>query len=96
MSTADLDQKDRHPYLARRNKAFPSLSRELVNHPPHYNQGQYETIDVIEDWGLDFNCGNAIKYISRHMHKGTPIRDIEKAIWYLNRRLNSLKKGEEK
>ena len=96
MSTADLDQKDRHPYLARRSEPFRSLSKELVNHPPHYNQGQYETIDVIEDWDLDFNCGNAIKYISRHMHKGTPIRDIEKAIWYLNRRLKSLKKGEEK
>ena len=67
----------------------------VVNHPPHYNQGKYETIDVIEDWGLDFNCGNAIKYISRHKHKGSPIRDIEKAIWYLQRHLQYLKGGKE-
>ena len=91
MSTADLDQKDRHPYLARRKLPAKSKSKELVDHPSHYNHGEYETIDVIEDWNLDFNCGNAIKYISRHMHKNTPIRDIEKAIWYLERRLNSLK-----
>tara|TARA_B100000131_G_scaffold314543_1_gene351540 strand:- start:406 stop:696 length:291 start_codon:yes stop_codon:yes gene_type:complete len=71
-----------------------TLALNLVDHPAHYNQGNYETIDVIEDWGLDFNCGNAVKYISRHMHKGTAIRDIEKAIWYLKRRLDTLKRGE--
>tara|TARA_B100000131_G_scaffold90220_1_gene86912 strand:- start:4358 stop:4648 length:291 start_codon:yes stop_codon:yes gene_type:complete len=72
-----------------------TLALNLVDHPDHYNQGKYETIDVIEDWDLDFNCGNAVKYISRHMHKGTAIRDIEKAIWYLKRRLDTLKKGVE-
>lgn len=36
-----------------------------VNHPKHYNKGKLETIDVIEDWGLDFHLGNVIKYISR-------------------------------
>ena len=71
-----------------------TLALNLVDHPEHYNQGRYETIDVIEDWDLDFNCGNAVKYISRHMHKGTAIRDIEKAIWYLKRRLDTLKRGE--
>ena len=61
-----------------------------VNHPKHYNSGKYETIDVIEDWNLDFHCGNAIKYISRHNHKGEPKEDIEKAIWYLQRYLETL------
>ena len=72
-----------------------TLALNLVDPPEHYNQGRYETIDVIEDWDLDFNCGNAVKYISRHMHKGTAIRDIEKAIWYLKRRLDTLKRGAE-
>ena len=67
-----------------------NIATELVEHPSHYNQGRYETIDVIEDWALDFHCGNAIKYISRHKHKGQPIRDIKKAIWYLNRYLASI------
>ena len=63
---------------------------DLVDHPPHYNHGKYETIDVIEDWGLDFHCGNAIKYISRHKYKGQAKKDIAKAIWYLQRYLEEL------
>ena len=63
---------------------------DLVDHPPHYNHGKYETIDVIEDWGLDFHCGNAVKYISRHKYKGQAKKDIEKAIWYLRRYLEEL------
>ena len=63
---------------------------EMVSHPAHYNHGEFETIDVIEDWSLGFHCGNAIKYISRHKHKGTATRDIEKAIWYLERYLETL------
>ena len=63
---------------------------EMVSHPAHYNHGEHETIDVIEDWNLGFHCGNAIKYISRHKHKGSALRDIEKAIWYLERYLETL------
>ena len=40
--------------------------REAVNSPPHYNQGNIEVIDAIEDWGLDFNAGNVVKYVARH------------------------------
>ncbi len=68
----------------------PVFEQEMVSHPAHYNHGEYETIDVIEDWNLGFHCGNAIKYISRHAHKGAPVRDIEKAIWYLERYLDTL------
>jgi len=59
--------------------------RSLVDHPAHYNQGQYEVIDVIEDWNLGFHAGNVIKYVSRYPHKGTPLRDLKKAQWYLER-----------
>ena len=61
-----------------------------VEHPAHYNKGSIETIDVIEDWGLDFHCGNAIKYIARHKHKNNSKQDIEKAIWYLQRYLEKM------
>jgi len=64
---------------------------DLIDHPPHYNHGKYETLDVIEDWGLDFHCGNAVKYISRHRYKGQAKKDIEKAIWYLQRYLEKMK-----
>ena len=59
--------------------------REAVNHPPHYNQGNIEVIDAIEDWGLDFNAGNVVKYVSRHQHKAEPLEDLKKARWYLDR-----------
>lgn len=61
-----------------------------VNHPKHYTSGKYECIDVIEDWGLGYCLGNAIKYICRHDKKGTPREDIDKAIWYLERYKESL------
>lgn len=61
--------------------------KEMVNHPQHYNEGKYEVIDVIEDWKLSFNLGNAVKYIARHEHKAKPEEDLEKAWWYLTREL---------
>ena len=59
--------------------------REAINHPPHYNQGNIEVIDAIEDWALDFHAGNIIKYIARYKHKGKPIEDLKKARFYLDR-----------
>ena len=68
---------------------------EMVNHPNHYGgDNVYETIKVIEAWGLDFHLGNKVKYISRAGKKDTDkeIQDLEKAKWYLERKLEILKK----
>lgn len=56
-----------------------------INHPPHYNAGKFEVIDVIEDWHLGFHLGNVVKYIARADHKGTRVDDLKKALWYLER-----------
>ena len=66
-----------------------------VNHPAHYNTGQYETLDVIEDWGLDkeHHLANVIKYISRFRHKGNPLEDLKKAQWYLDRKIRRMEAG---
>ena len=72
-------------------------TKEKVNHPGHYNSGQIEVIDVIEDWfnGLDFCAGNVIKYVGRYKHKENPVEDLKKAKWYLNRMIDELtKQGE--
>lgn len=66
-------------------------NKEMVNHPKHYNTGKFEVIEVIEDWNLNFNLGNAVKYISRCEHKGNKKQDLEKAVWYLQRELDKLK-----
>lgn len=65
---------------------------DFVNHPPHYNFGSFEVLDVIEDWNLEYHEANAIKYIARAPHKGKRIEDLEKAVFYLNRKINKLKK----
>ena len=68
------------------------MSKEMIDHPLHYNQGKYEAIEVIEDWNLGFNLGNTIKYISRagHKDKDKTIEDLKKALWYLIREINKL------
>ena len=71
--------------------------KENVDHPSHYlkNSG-HEVIDVIEAWNLNFSLGNAIKYIARSGKKdpAKTIEDLEKAIFYLNYEISSLKKGQ--
>ena len=78
--------------LAGHDMGFGDVNEEKVNHPPHYNSGKIEAIDAIEDWDLGFHDGNALKYIARHKHKQNPCEDIEKAIWYLQRHLENLRK----
>jgi hypothetical protein len=56
--------------------------------------GRIEVIDAIEAWGLGFDDGNAVKYIARARHKGKELEDLEKALWYLERRIKNLKSGE--
>ncbi len=58
-----------------------------VNHPQHYTSNPFplETIDITKHY--DFCIGNALKYVFRHEHKGNPKQDLEKAIWYLQKKL---------
>ncbi len=71
-----------------------------VNHPSHYTMGKYEVLDVIEDWGLDkdMHLGNAVKYIARAGYKdpAKKIEDLQKAEFYLSRRIRLLQEEEEK
>lgn len=62
---------------------------EAVDHPAHYGgkDDPYESIKVIEAWGLGFCLGNCVKYISRAGKKGDRTEDLEKALWYLKREL---------
>ena len=68
---------------------------DKINHPAHYGGGEdiYETIKVIEAWGLDFHLGNAIKYLSRAGKKGDTVEDLKKAIWYIKRKIELIEKS---
>ena len=68
-------------------KTLPAI--DAVNHPPHYNEGKFEVIEVIEDWKMNFHLGNALKYLARAGKKKSENRneDLEKAIWYIRREI---------
>lgn len=58
-------------------------SVDLVAHPPHYTQhpSGVECIQITQH--MNFNLGNALKYIWRADLKGSSIQDLQKSIWYL-------------
>lgn len=68
---------------------------DVVNHPSHYTQGSIECIDFITDKKLNFCRGNAVKYIVRAgiKNKDKEIEDLKKAIWYINREIADLQRG---
>lgn len=69
------------------------VDHDPVHKPQHYKAGDvYETIRVIEAWGLNYHLGNTVKYISRAGKKGDIVEDLEKARWYLDREIDRLKK----
>ena len=48
----------------------------------HYQSMKIQPSEFIVKNGLDWYCGNAVKYICRHKAKGGKV-DLEKAIHYL-------------
>lgn len=70
---------------------YSPVSSNPVNHPSHYETGKFECIDVMcEAIGLEDTKGfclcNAFKYIYRCTKKHeTPVEDVKKAVWYLNK-----------
>ena len=61
-----------------------------VNHPAHYTShpSGVECIEVTRH--MNFNIGNAIKYLWRHGAKGNPIEDLKKAAFYINDEIKRL------
>lgn len=71
-----------------------SRLEDVVNHPSHYADGWSngaEVVDITEH--LNFNRGNAVKYLSRAGKKGGPekeLEDLQKALWYVTREVQRL------
>ena len=69
------------------------LPGDAVSHPHHYTShpSGIECIQITEHMG--FCLGNAIKYIWRAgLKTNDPVKDLEKAIWYLRREIERLRK----
>ena len=58
----------------------------------HYKQHSIEPIDVIDEYDLNFNLGNAIKYILRSKYKGSELQDLVKAKTYLEYEISKQEK----
>lgn len=77
------DRKKVADSLVESQKTYPV--NDVVSHPSHYTEGRkYEPKDVIRDWGLNFNLGSAVKYISRAGRKDDIIQDLKKAKQFLD------------
>ena len=64
---------------------------DIIQHPSHYTEGRkYEPKDVIRDWGLNFNLGSAVKYISRAGRKDDILIDLRKARQFLDFEIEAL------
>ena len=71
----------------------------IIEHPAHYCEGRkYEPKDVIRDWELNFNLGNAVKYVSRAGRKenNSLLQDLKKARQYLDFEIEYLENEGEK
>ena len=67
---------------------------KYYDHPDHYNRGGIECIDAMESaFGreslISFCLLNAFKYIWRAREKESFVKDITKAIWYLEKILET-------
>lgn len=58
--------------------------------PEHYNRLNPQPKDVIRAWGLNFNLGSAVKYISRAGHKDDIVQDLKKAREFLSFEIEAL------
>jgi len=76
---------------------YASTTTDHVNHPTHYGgaDNPYEVIKIIEHYGLNFSDGNVLKYFLRagKKSKENELQDLEKAAFYLNRRISRLKQN---
>jgi len=78
-----------------RQAAQQSDQIDMVNSPPHYNQGDIECIDAIRSAlgpeGFAAYCrGNIIKYNWRCDHKAG-VQDVEKAQWYVDKLIDTMR-----
>ncbi|WMM14417.1 DUF3310 domain-containing protein [Staphylococcus saprophyticus] len=83
-----IEEKTEH--IGQSNDLQQRKRNDTVNHPSHYNYGDIEIIDFIEQVTKHYNpnvayhIGNAIKYLARSPHKNGK-EDVAKAKWYIER-----------
>ena len=61
----------------------------------HYENknNEYDVIDFIKDYDINFNLGNVCKYVARAGKKQDELGDLLKALDYLEREIDYLRKN---
>lgn len=63
----------------------------------HYEAtGEYDLIDIISDYKLNFNRGNVLKYIIRAGKKDDELQDLHKALDYIQREIQYVRELRDK
>ena len=93
--TTELDwDEDEEEELDRYDNGYAlKVSKEdvdAVNNPDHYNTGNIECIEAIEESMSSvafkgYLKGNCMKYLWRYDYKGKQVEDLQKTGWYLNK-----------
>ena len=95
-SESDIEAVLSDPVVSDDGSDEPTV--DVINAPPHYNQGGIECIDAIQaalspEEFRGFLRANVMKYIWRMNHKGG-MEDVRKAEWYLKRLNREMIRGE--
>jgi len=69
---------------------YEEEEEDMVGSPKHYNTGNIECIEAIEESMSSvafkgYLKGNCMKYLWRYDYKGKQVEDLQKAAWYLQR-----------
>ncbi len=85
LAAVDADEGPTRPQAVE----APAVPEDAIN-PAHYRKhpSGIECIEVTRH--MNFNVGNAIKYIWRHRDKGDPIENLKKAQWYIDDEIRRL------
>ena len=92
-TTAEVQSTENPVIIDGQLSLFDNRDNKLdrVNHPSHYETGKFECIDVMEvvfgkEALKNFCICNAFKYLYRCMNKhSSPVEDVSKARWYINK-----------
>lgn len=94
----EWDEPNNHPLFG--ENIPDNSSKDAVNSPAHYNNGNVECIDAIQamltpDEFVGYLRGNSLKYRWRFRYKKKPIEDLRKARWYEERLIKFLMENQD-
>ncbi len=85
----NVHREDSQGLASERTHNHEAPAEDAIN-PAHYRRhpSGIECIEVVRH--MNFNTGNAVKYIWRYLDKGDPVENLKKAQWYIDDEIRRL------